>query len=54
MKANEFGLFSEASPADHELVLADEAVGVVAHSAGAGVLAVFSRVAVELLGHVFF
>ncbi len=51
MKANEFSLFSEASSADHELVLADQAMGVVAHSAGSGVLAEFSGVTVELLGH---
>ena len=34
VEANQIGLFSEASSADHELILADETMGVVAHSAG--------------------
>ena len=52
MKAYQLSLLSETSPAHHQLVLADEAVGVVAHSAGTGVLAEFSGMTVELFGHV--
>ena len=51
-EANLVGLFSEASSADHDAVLSDEAGGGLADSALAGVLSVLSRVGVQLVRHV--
>ena len=45
------GLLSEASPADHQVVLSDESYAVGADAAGAGVLAVLAGVTVELVWH---
>ena len=54
LEANLSGLFSEASPADHEFVLSDETLGVGAAAAGTGVLSVLSGVGVLLVGHFFY
>ena len=51
LEANLSGLLSEASPADHKLVLSDETFLVGAASAGARVLSVFSWVGELLVGH---
>jgi len=51
LEANLVGLLSEASPADHELVLSDETLLVCAASACAGVFTVLSGVGVLLVGH---
>ena len=51
LEANLSGLLSEASPADHKLVLSDETFLVGAASAGARVLSVFSGVRELLVGH---
>ena len=51
LEANLSGLLSEASPADHELVLSDETLLVGADAAGTRVLSVLSGVGVLLVGH---
>ena len=51
LEADLLGLLSEASSADVELVLSDEANAVGAATAAAGVLAVLSGVSVLLVGH---
>ncbi len=51
VEADLIRVLPKASSADHELVLLDEAVSVVADSAGAGILAELSGVRMELLWH---
>ena len=53
VETDQVGLFSEASSANHELILSDETVSSVADSASAGVLTELSGVRVKLVGHVF-
>ena len=53
VEADHVSVISEASSADHELVLSDQTMSIVANSAGSGVLAVLSRVGVKLVGHLF-
>ena len=53
METDQVGLLSEASSADHKLILSDETAGGVANSAGTGVLTELSGVGVKLVGHVF-
>ena len=50
-EADLWGLLSEASSADHQVVLSDEAFLVGADSACAGVLSVLAGVRVELVWH---
>jgi len=50
-EADLVGLLTEASSAEHDLVLSDETFLVSANAAGARVLAVLSRVGVLLVGH---
>ena len=52
LEANLLGLLSEASPADHELVLSDETLRVGANAAGARVFSVLSGMRMLLVGHV--
>ena len=54
MEANKVGVLSEASSADHKLILSDKTVSGVADSAGSGVLAELSRVTVKLVGHLLY
>ncbi len=51
METDKVGLLSEASSANHKLILSDETAGGVANSAGTGVLAELSGVRVKLVGH---
>jgi len=51
LEANLGGLLSEASPADHEFVLSDEALRGSANTAAASVFAVLSGVRFKLVGH---
>ena len=53
VEADQIGLLSEASSADHKLILSDETSSGIADSAGAGVLTELSGVRVKLVGHVF-
>jgi hypothetical protein len=53
VETDQVGLLSEASSADHKLILSDETDLGVADSASAGVLTELSGVRVKLVGHVF-
>ena len=54
VEANEVGMLSEASSADHKLVLSDQTVSGVADSASSGVLTELSGVTVQLVGHLLY
>ena len=48
------GLLTEASSAEHDLVLSDETDSGSAVAAGSGVFTILSGVRVQLLGHIYF
>ena len=53
METDQVGLLSEASSADHKLILSDETGFGVANSASARVFTETSGVGVKLVGHAY-
>ena len=53
VETDQVGLLSEASSADHKLILSDETGVGVANSASARVLTELSGVRVKLVGHAY-